>query len=284
LTATNLNCQINWWLSLSFFVKSFRTPWVLQNTDKTTAYAGIGYSVEKKSENKGHIILGCSHIYNSDGDGLKYKLSKVNDRINWVNDKPHLCYDDAYEFGKNVLNLFYESMNVVPKRVVIHKRTFFTEEEKKGILDSLMDCKQIENIDLVEINFEDNIKYVSSKIFNGKATIDGFSVSRGTCIQLNNHEALLYSHGIVPSVQNPKFNFYPGGRYIPKPLRIIKHHGNGTLEQIANEILGLTKMNWNSLNMYSQLPATISSSNEIARIGKLIQNTENIQYDYRYFI
>jgi len=155
----------------------------------------------------------------------------------------------------------------------------------KSIIDLLVErLKKIENIDLIEINFEDNIRYVSSKISNGETKIDGFSVSRGTCIQLNHNEALLYAHGIIPSVVNPKFNFYPGGRYIPKPLRIIKHHGNGSLEQIANEILGLTKMNWNSLNMYSQLPATISSSNEIARIGKLIENTEKIQYDYRYFI
>lgn len=281
---TNLNCQINWWLSLSYFVKSFRTPWVIDNTDKTTAFAGIGYSVDNKEDHKGHIILGCSHIYSSNGEGLKYKLSKVNDKIKWINKRPHLSYDDAYEFGKNVLNLFYESMNELPKRVVIHKRTFYTEEEKQGILDSLYDSKKIENVDLIEINFEDNIRYVSSKIINGEAKIDGFSVSRGTCIQLNDREALLYAHGVVPSVVNQTYNFYPGGRYIPKPLRIIKHHGLGSLEQIANEILGLTKMNWNSLNMYSQLPATISSSNEIARIGKLIENTEKIQYDYRYFI
>lgn len=285
ITDDSLNCQINWWLSLSYFVKSFRTPWVINNADRNTAFAGIGYSVDTKRENdKGHIILGCSHIYSSDGEGLKYKLSKINDKIQWINKKPHLSYDDAYEFGKNVLHLFYESMNEVPKRVVIHKRTFFTDDEKRGILDSLMDNKKIENVDLIEINFEDKIRYVSSKIKDGEAKIDGFSVSRGTCIQLGNYEALLYAHGIIPSVVNPNYNFYPGGRYIPKPLRIIKHHGNGSLEQIATEILGLTKMNWNSLNMYSQLPATISSSNEIARIGKLIENTEKIQYDYRYFI
>lgn len=279
------SCQINWWLSLSYFVKSLRTPWILSNTDKTTAFAGIGYSIDSKDDNKGHIILGCSHIYSSSGEGLKYKLSKIsNDKIQWKHKKPHLSYDDAYEFGKSVINLFYESMNEIPKRVVIHKRTFFTDDEKMGILDSLYDNTNIESVDLVEINFEDDIKYVSSKIKDGETKIDGFSVSRGTCIQLNASQALLWAHGVIPSVNNPNFNFYPGGRYIPKPLKIIKHHGSGSLEQIANEILGLTKMNWNSLNMYSQLPATISSSNDIARIGKLIDNKEKIEYDYRYFI
>ena len=278
-------CQINWWLSLSFFVKSFRTPWILANTNNTTAFAGLGYSAESKNDISGHIVLGCSHIYSSNGEGLKYKLARIgNDRIQWRRKKPHLCYDDAYEFGKSIVNLFYESMNELPKRVVIHKRTFFTDEEKQGIIDSISDSNKIESIDLIEINFENNIKYASSKICNGKVDIDGFSVSRGTCIHLNSKEALLWAHGVIPSVINPKWNFYPGGRYIPKPLRIIKHHGTGSLEQIANEILGLTKMNWNSLNMYSQLPATISSSNDIARIGKLIGANSKHEYDYRYFI
>jgi hypothetical protein len=278
-------CQINWWLSLAYYVKSLRTPWILKNADRNTAFAGIGYSIDSKDNDQGHVILGCSHIYSSSGEGLKYKLSKIsNEKINWRHKKPHLNYDDSYEFGKNVINLFYESMNELPKRVVVHKRTFFTDEEKQGIIDSLLDNYQIESVDLIEINYEDDIKYVSSKIKNGRTEIDGYSVSRGTCIQIDSNKALLWAHGVVPSVQNPKLHFYPGGRYIPKPLKIIKHFGNGTLEQIANEILGLTKMNWNSLNMYSQLPATISSSNDIARIGKLIENKQKIEYDYRYFI
>ena len=268
-----------------YYVKSLRTPWILSNVDTSTAFAGLGYSLDNQENENGHIVLGCSHIYSSTGEGLKYKLSKIsNDKIQWRHKKPHLCYDDAYEFGRNIINLFYESDNELPKRVVVHKRTFFTEEEKKGIIDSLYNNKKIESIDLIEINFEDDIRYVASKIRDGKTQIDGFSVSRGTCIQLNTREALLWAHGVVPSVRNPRYNFYPGGRYIPKPLRVIKHYGKGDLEQIANEILGLTKMNWNSLNMYSQLPATISSSNDIARIGKLIEHRGKVQYDYRFFI
>ena len=53
---------------------------------------------------------------------------------------------------------------------------------------------------------------------------------------------------------------------------------------IATEILGLSKMNWNSFNLYSQLPCTIESSNEIARIGWLLSHCEGSLYDYRYFM
>lgn len=53
---------------------------------------------------------------------------------------------------------------------------------------------------------------------------------------------------------------------------------------IATEILGLTKMNWNSFDLYSKLPATIQTSNEIARIGWLLNRFEGKTYDYRNFM
>lgn len=34
-------------------------------------------------------------------------------------------------------------MNELPKRVVIHKRTFYTDEEKQGIIDSISDNKKL---------------------------------------------------------------------------------------------------------------------------------------------
>lgn len=70
-------CEICWWLSLALFVKAMRTPWALANLDSDTAYAGIGYSVKTNSKGKVDIVLGCSHIYNAKGQGLRYKLSKV---------------------------------------------------------------------------------------------------------------------------------------------------------------------------------------------------------------
>lgn len=56
------------------------------------------------------------------------------------------------------------------------------------------------------------------------------------------------------------------------------------MTQIATEILGLSKMNWNSFGLYSKLPCTIESSNEIARIGWLLSQYEGAIYDYRYFM
>ncbi|AUD05407.1 SIR2 family protein [Spirosoma pollinicola] len=277
-----LRGQITWWLSLSFYVKALKTPWILANTDTQTAYAGIGYSVNKH-RNQGKVILGCSHIYNPQGQGLKYKLSKVNEPI-WdaKHKNPYLPFDDAFKFGLSTAGMCRDNFTQEVKRVVVHKRTHFTEEEIKGIVSGLAKGG-IHEVDLVEINIEDNIRYTRNKLDAGMPQADKFPINRGTCILLTSRKALLYTHGVVPSIQNPKFQYYLGGNGIPAPITIRKHYGESNISTIANEILGLTKVNWNSMDLYSILPATINSSNKIAQIGSLLGRFERA-YDYRYFI
>ena len=270
--------RIHWWLSLSFYSKTMRTPWVLNNLDAKTAFAGIGYSIDA-TEDESHIIMGCSHIYNSRGEGLRYRLAKV-DRPIFKDRKPHLSYEDAYQFGISTVQLFVEATNEPPQRVVIHKRTFFTEEEKRGILDGL---KSISVVDLIEINMEDDLRFINSLRKEDRLEIDLYPVARGICIQLNSFTGLLYTHGTTPSVRPGVLDFM-GGRGIPAPLVIKKHHGPSSLETIATEILSLTKMNWNSASLYSKLPATIQSSNDIARIGSMLSRYSGKSYDYRLFI
>lgn len=277
-----LKCQIYWWLSLSFYVKSLRTPWILNNQERKTAYAGIGYSISK-IKGQSEIIIGCSHIYDSNGQGLKYRLSKIDDYYLDKQNNPYLSYKDAFQFGVSIRELFYQSLDTLPERVVIHKRTKFTEDEINGIKASLNKAG-IKKIDLVEINYEVDARFVAMSVYNSSLQVDKFPISRGTCIVTNKYTALLWTHGIVPSVKQQNYKFYLGGRSIPAPIKITKHYGESNIDVIASEILGLTKMNWNSLDLYSKLPSTLDSSNRIARIGKLLSRLEGNNYDYRLFI
>jgi hypothetical protein len=65
---------------------------------------------------------------------------------------------------------------------------------------------------------------------------------------------------------------------------ITRHHGTAPFRTVADEILGLSKMDWNSFDLYSKHPATIESSNAIARIGVLLERFGPVSYDYRLFI
>lgn len=280
--ADTLLCQVNWWLSLSFYVKAQRTPWVLSGLEANTAFVGIGYSINRNA-GKNKVVLGCSHIYNSYGQGLKYRLSKVEDCYFDKKNNPYLSYQEAYKFGTLIRELFFNTMGEIPKRVVVHKRTHFRKDEIKGIVDSLKKSG-VQQIDLIEINFEDDARFVSLGTYNGEVQVAGFPLSRGSCFLLNSSSALLWTHGIVPSVKSSTRSYYLGGKNIPIPLKITKHYGASNIGTIANEILGLTKMNWNSFDLYSKLPATIQTSNEIARIGWLLNRFEGKTYDYRNFM
>lgn len=277
---SDLHCQIMWALSLALYVKSGRTPWVVNGIQPDTAFAGIGYSVMNGPPGS-NVVVGCSHIYSSDGRGMKYKLSKIQDYSFDRKKNPYLSEEEAYRIGLNIKELFYKSFSELPKRVVIHKRTPFRREEVKGLVESLSSAG-VKNIELLEITYEDNLKCFA---LNERCTqVDGYPVRRGMCFPIDKNTMYLFTHGIAPSVISPKRRYFQGGKSVPLPLKVVKHYGSGDMAQIATEILGLSKMNWNSFGLYSKLPCTIESSNEIARIGWLLSQFEGTLYDYRYFM
>ena len=83
---------------------------------------------------------------------------------------------------------------------------------------------------------------------------------------------------------DPKLYYYLGKSRIPAPLLVTRHHGSADLRLIADEVLALSKMSWNSFDFYAKMPATIQSSNKIAEIGALIDRGASLSYDYRLFI
>lgn len=275
-------CEICWWLSLALFVKAMRIPWALANLESDTAYAGIGYSVKTNSKGIVEIVLGCSHIYNAKGQGLRYKLSKVEQPQFDRKKNPYLTYEEAFKFGITIRELFVKSLDKLPRRVVIHKRTPFKKEEIEGITHALSQAG-IKDIDLITINYEYDAKFIAQKVYYDDISDDSYPVSRGTCIKLSSRNALLWTHGVVPSIRDRR-RYYPGGRCIPAPLKITKYYGKGDLVTIASEIIGFTKMNWNSFNLYTKLPATIDTSNTLAQVGNLLHQYNGATYDYRYFI
>jgi argonaute-like protein implicated in RNA metabolism and viral defense len=277
---SDMYCQIMWALSLAIYVKSGRIPWVVSGIQKDTAFAGIGYSVNHTAS-RANTIVGCSHIYSADGQGMKYKLSKIDEVTFDRKKNPYLSEDEAYRLGLNIRELFYKSFTELPKRVVIHKRTPFRQDEIKGFTESLAGAG-IQDIDLLEITYEDDLKCF--ELARNMTDADGFPVHRGLCFPQDERTMFIYTHGIAPSVRNPNYRYIQGGKTIPLPLKIVKHSGTGSMEQIATEVLGLSKMNWNSFGLYSKLPCTIESSNQIAKIGWLLSQYEGAIYDYRYFM
>ncbi|HPV81475.1 MAG TPA: SIR2 family protein [Nitrospira sp.] len=274
------DCEVMWWLALSLYAKSMRTPWILDGLPSTTAFAGLGFGILRPgAANNGHIVLGCSHIYTSDGLGLTYRLSKIDNPI-FRQKNPHLSEEDALKLAEDIRQLFFESRAALPERVVIHKRTPFLRVEREGLLKGLKDVPQV---DLVEINVEAMMRCTASVVTPTGFLADGSPVDRGTAILLERFKFLLWVNGNAHP-NSASEAYYMGKFRIPAPVMIKKHWGPTDLNEVAGEVLALSKMNWNTFDLYTRLPATIHSSNEIARIGKLLKRFERESYDYRLFI
>lgn len=276
---TTDKCRFWWWLSVAIYAKAMRTPWVLEGLDPNTAYVGLGYAIDSKAKTGQHVVLGCSHLYNAQGQGLQFRLSRIeNSTIRGGN--PYLSFDDARRMGETIRALYWECHQRFPDRVVIHKLFPFRRDELKGLRQGLHDVSEL---DLLEINHESKLRYLSSRATRNGFEVDPFPVRRGTVVRLTDYEALAWIHGATDAIRS-NWTYFQGKRRIPGPAIIRRHAGTSTLATLVSEVLGLSKMDWNSGDLYSQLPATVYSSKAIAQIGSLLERFGRESYDYRLFM
>lgn len=272
--------RVWWWLSLALYAKAMRTPWVLDTLAADTAFVGLGFSVDHTAEKGRKVVLGCTHIYSGRGEGLQYRLTKVEDPF-FIGKNPFMSRDDARRTGETIRQLFFDARFKLPDRVVLHKTTAFTADERAGLADGLSGVKHIH---MLEVQIDSALRYVASiPNANGSFDDDNYPVRRGTAMKLDDHTALLWVHGATTAL-NPNFKYFQGKRRIPAPLTIRRHAGRSDLQTVAQEILGLSKMNWNTFDLYTKLPATLHSSSQIAKIGSLLQRFGAASYDYRLFM
>lgn len=272
--------RVWWWLSLALYAKAMRTPWVLDTLAADTAFVGLGFSVDHTAEKGRKVVLGCSHIYSGKGEGLQYRLTKVEDPF-FIGKNPFMSRDDARRTGETIRQLFFDARFKLPDRVVLHKTTAFTSDEQAGLADGLSGVK---HIDMLEVQIDSALRYVASiPNRNGSFDDDNYPVRRGTAMKLDDYTALLWVHGATNAL-NPNAKYFQGKRRIPAPLTIRRHAGRSDLVTVAQEILGLSKMNWNTFDLYTKLPATLHSSGQIAKIGSLLQRIGAASYDYRLFM
>ena len=139
----------------------------------------------------------------------------------------------------------------------------------------------VKELELLEINFTDKLNFLQLK---QNLEADNFPVNRGLTIKLSDDTALLFTHGVAKSVRAEHYKYILGGKSVPKPLLIKRYFGNASLLNLSEEILALTRMNWNNFNMYSKLPCTIESSTYIAQIGYLLSFYDDLNFDQRLFM
>jgi len=274
------HCKVRWGLSTSLYAKANGVLWQPVTMNKETAFVGISYAISKI---KGTCI-GCSQLFDSSGTGIRLLLRKIDDPTFWGRN-PYMKSDEARAIMSTLRDQYYkcDPTNHL-KRIVVHKNTPFTQDEIKGFTQAL---EGIDDIELLQIQEYSPWRAVRFDTTDYKSDPARYAIHRGTVIPLDDDCFLLWTHGCVQhnDLCGHHYNYYKGGRGIPAPLLVKRFYGKASGDVLVNEILMLSKMNWNSGDsLYKQLPVTLDFAKILSRMSKQDEAIYNKPYDFRYFM
>jgi hypothetical protein len=101
---------------------------------------------------------------------------------------------------------------------------------------------------------------------------------RGTFLNLQPSTGLLYLRGSVQF-----FETYPG-MYVPRPLEFSVTRSETPLDQLAKEMLSLSKLNWNNTQFDGGEPITLRAARRVGDILKCVADGGVVQPSYRFYI
>jgi len=254
-----------WNFATALYYKGNRTiPWRLveDNAKPPSCYIGIGFYKSRDGET---VSSSLAQVFDEFGHGIILRGTPVS--IDKKNRRPYLSEEQAYELLRDALDEYDRALQHMPARVVIHKSSHFRESEQVGFRRALEE-KSIRSRDFVAITGTD-IRLFADKNYPPK---------RGTLLAMSESDGVLYTRGTVDF-----YKTYPG-MYVPNPLRITAYDQDSSLESLCEEILGLTKMNWNNTQLDGRLPITLECASKIGDIMKYVDPKERPQVSYSYYM
>lgn len=249
-----------WNLLNALFYKAGKVPWRLlpDEAGLRTSYLGIGFYRDVAGQ---QLWTSTAQMFDERGRGLILRGARAQTESRGRH--PYLTAQDAEDLVTQSVAAYKAHHRHVPARLVVLKTSRFRPEEAEGI-DAALRRAGIELSDLVWVQESSPIA-----VFR-----DGnYPVLRGTFVDLRG-KGLLYTRGSVPY-----YGTFPGLR-VPRPLLLVPHD-SGAIARIAEEVLALTKVNWNSTQFDQKLPAPIKAAREVGRILKYIEFGTPVSPDFR---
>lgn len=254
-----------WNFCTAVYYKAGGVPWkaTIRDDDNLTCVVGISFyrSLDKKT-----LQTSLAQIFDEQGKGVILRGSPV--QIDKKGDRqPHLTEEQSHELLLKAIEAYKFAEGVSPKRVVIHKSSKYTDYERDGFIKAIEE-KEISTFDFVNI-LESDIRLFRT---------GNYPPLRGTCLELSENHQLLYSKSAVDYYQTY------AGMYIPQPIEIRVEELNSSVRQICEEILSLTKMNWNNTQFDGKMPITIDCSRSVGAIMKYLDENEKPEMRYSFYM
>ncbi|MFN8792580.1 MAG: argonaute/piwi family protein [Bdellovibrionales bacterium] len=254
-----------WNFTTALYHKAGGSPWRLAKLEPGVCYVGISFYRESGAKGS-QLRTSMAQAFTSAGDGYVLRGNPIPWNEDTQGRSPHMDKKSAAALLNDVLELYKkQSRGSLPNRLVIHKTSRFSEDEISGF-DSVSEI--VPRRDYVALGWR-NIQFYRTGMY---------PPLRGTYVKFSDSNLLLYTSGYVPFLKT-----YPSIR-VPQPVEILEHHGDSPWNIILEEVLALTKMNWNTSDFSNAKPITLAFSQKVGRI--LAELPPNVQPrpEYRFYM
>lgn len=253
-----------WNLYAGLYYKAGGVPWRLarESAQLTVCYVGVSFF---ETLDASALYSSTAQVFNERGEGVILRggaatLSK-DDR------QPHLDQQAAHELLSAALKTYRGEHKTQPARVVLCKTSSFSDDELSGFRGALEEL-DIETADLM------NIGETHTRLFR----IGEYPPLRGTMLSKDSRRAALYTRGSIDFYET-----YPG-MYVPRPLGITFADTTSPPRVLAEELLALTKLNWNNTQFDNINPIIVTAARKVGRILRYVPASEVPQTRYSYYM
>lgn len=270
---SDMRAFIAWSLCTTLYYKLGKKPWKLAEIRPGVCYLGL---VFKKFQHKSKQELVCSaaQLFMSDGDGTVFR---GNNGL-WLSENPyefHLDEQEAYHLLHLALEDYFNSNSQsYPKELFIHGRATFSDKEWAGFQRAVDEHQA--SIKLVGIVIKDKGPL---KLFRDTGIKKAnFGVLRGIAAIVSDREAYVFSRGFVPRMNTST------SLEIPNPLHVNITRGETDIKTILQDIMALTKLNYNACIYGDGKPVTLRFSDNIGSILTATDNWKEERRQFKYYI
>jgi len=253
-----------WNIHTAIYYKAEGVPWRLprDSTQLTACYVGVSFY---RSLDKNALLTSLAQVFNERGEGVVVRGPTAT--VSKEDRQPHLPEEQANQLVRDALARYRDVHKTWPARVVLHKSSQFDSGEQKGFLAALKE-KGISTHDFLWISRSATKLYRAGK----------YPPLRGTLLTLDSREMILYTRGSVNF-----FETYPG-MYVPTPLRIRSEDTEQTQRFLAQEVLALTKMNWNNTQFDGSEPVTLQAARKCSNVLRYCSDVRQIEPRYSFYM
>jgi hypothetical protein len=242
---------VTWNLTTAIYYKTRRRPWILSDPREGVCYVGLVFKRLNAVEGNKNACCGAQ-MFLEDGNGMVFKGALGP----WYSEETKECHLDKRQASKLlekvIASYASEHEEKLPREIFLHGRVRFNEDEWIGF--SEVAKKYGVWVTGVRISKVDN----GVKLFRRGEK----PVMRGTALKISQTKAYLWTTGFTP-----RLNTYPGWN-VPNPLdvEICNSDGKARIEIVLQDIMRLTKLNYNNCEFADGLPITLKFAGKVGDI------------------